>query len=329
MPPSTTVRSTSLALMVVLAGCLGAGKGQGEGKGGADDGPAPDDTAAVDCTAAPLDCDGRDNDCDGVIDERGERDGRRPGTEDDPCPENCRAVGDEDRDGLADCEDADCAPVCVEDCDDRRDNDMDGTLDCADVDCGVDLRCWSGLELRTPDTVRLERYQRWHYLFATESATRAVTLEAPTVTVVGRVVTGGGASTTCTLRAHEVSARWRWRSHDGPGSSSGTWVTSGAGAGLVDPPTAGCPEIDVHTLIAEQLRLSGDSGRWFRTVVLLDLGREWALDHFTIGIEDRRSGAYPYTWTSGPSSSVVTTSWVGGWMLSTATATADGFAPLP
>ena len=53
----------------------------------------------------------------------------------DVCIEDCESKGDEDQDGLADCEDPDCADVCIEDCDDGIDNDGDGREDCRDIDC--------------------------------------------------------------------------------------------------------------------------------------------------------------------------------------------------
>ncbi len=53
----------------------------------------------------------------------------------DVCVEDCESEGDEDQDGLADCEDPDCADICIEDCDDGIDNDGDGREDCRDLDC--------------------------------------------------------------------------------------------------------------------------------------------------------------------------------------------------
>ena len=49
--------------------------------------------------------------------------------------EECLTEGDEDKDGLADCQDPDCTAYCVEDCGDTLDNDQDGLTDCADDDC--------------------------------------------------------------------------------------------------------------------------------------------------------------------------------------------------
>ena len=50
------------------------------------------------------------------------------------CVEDCVTPGDEDLDGLADCQDAECPP-CVEDCVTPGDEDFDGLADCADPDC--------------------------------------------------------------------------------------------------------------------------------------------------------------------------------------------------
>lgn len=60
-------------------------------------------------------------------------------------PEDCTVVGDEDLDGLADCDDPDCfsAAICIElgNCSDGVDNDDDGLTDCADSECDVDPDC--------------------------------------------------------------------------------------------------------------------------------------------------------------------------------------------
>jgi len=49
--------------------------------------------------------------------------------------EDCADPGDEDGDGLADCEDGDCVAVCVEDCAAPGDEDNDGWTDCQDEEC--------------------------------------------------------------------------------------------------------------------------------------------------------------------------------------------------
>lgn len=55
-------------------------------------------------------------------------------------PEDCASGGDEDGDGLADCEDGDCAahPSCVEVCTGGVDEDNDGATDCLDDECWAD-----------------------------------------------------------------------------------------------------------------------------------------------------------------------------------------------
>ncbi len=65
------------------------------------------------------------------------------------CVEDCDLEGDEDQDGLADCEDEDCAEVCVEDCELEGDEDRDGLADCDDDDCAefcVETDCHDGLD---------------------------------------------------------------------------------------------------------------------------------------------------------------------------------------
>jgi len=55
----------------------------------------------------------------------------------------CDDGTDNDRDGAADCLDADCFgyTVCLEICDDTADNDGDGDVDCMDSDCFTDPAC--------------------------------------------------------------------------------------------------------------------------------------------------------------------------------------------
>jgi hypothetical protein len=49
---------------------------------------------------------------------------------------DCANGVDDDRDGLVDCEDADCfSSDCTETCDDGHDNDGDSLIDCLDDDC--------------------------------------------------------------------------------------------------------------------------------------------------------------------------------------------------
>lgn len=51
--------------------------------------------------------------------------------------EDCLTAGDEEKDGLADCQDPDCTAYCVEDCANLADDDADGDIDCADDDCAA------------------------------------------------------------------------------------------------------------------------------------------------------------------------------------------------
>ena len=58
-------------------------------------------------------------------------------------PEDCVTEGDEDLNGLADCDDAACwvQGFCEEVCDTGWDEDNDGAIACADSDCWVDGQC--------------------------------------------------------------------------------------------------------------------------------------------------------------------------------------------
>jgi hypothetical protein len=327
-----------------------------------DDGVDNDENGRADCAdpacasrACAEDCDdGFDNDLDGWIDcddttcwgptcaencthggdedADGAADCRDPECWRPVCPELCSAEGDEDADGLADCEDADCADACVEVCDDLLDNDRDGVVDCDDPDCVAALRCWTEVELRSAGPVSLQhQHRRTSTLVSGDrSAHRTFDLEVATVSIIGRMRTVDGASTSCTLRAHEVMTRWNSRTYqNGHSFSSGTWVDSWARAGSVDPPEGGCPTVDASALISDHLRLGGYSDRWFRTVVLLDVGRSWALDGLTIGPAWSSNGTNSIVTMRGPHSSIARTYIVSTWERSRTTATAVGFAPLP
>lgn len=87
--------------------------------------------------------DGMDNDRDGLTD-----------CNDDDCAEepacietDCTNMLDDDMDGATDCEDFDCSedPACVEDCVNGSDDDIDGYTDCEDPDCDEDPAC-AGME---------------------------------------------------------------------------------------------------------------------------------------------------------------------------------------
>lgn len=80
--------------------------------------------------------------------------------------ELCSVEGDEDGNGLADCEDPRCATshLCVEDapedCGNEEDDDGDGDIDCDDADCGFDPGClWSTTVYQSLVTVDLEAGQ--------------------------------------------------------------------------------------------------------------------------------------------------------------------------
>jgi hypothetical protein len=71
----------------------------------------------------------------------------------DAHPVYCEICGDgvdNDRDGLPDCKDPDCAGTssCPEICDDGADNDGDGRSDCDDPDCASDPGCTAGYRER-------------------------------------------------------------------------------------------------------------------------------------------------------------------------------------
>ncbi len=83
---------------------------------------------------------------------------------DDPCYVDaaetcCTDVGDNDRDGLADCLDPDCAaePACIPtsetNCADTIDEDVDGFTDCDDMDCAGDVACAPASETVCDDTI--------------------------------------------------------------------------------------------------------------------------------------------------------------------------------
>ena len=89
-------------------------------KGGDDEEPTDDSRTEGDADA--------DADADSDTDADGDADS-------DAQKEDCLGVGDEDKDGLADCQDPDCTAYCVEDCANLTDDDADGDIDCLDSDC--------------------------------------------------------------------------------------------------------------------------------------------------------------------------------------------------
>ncbi len=102
-------------------------------------GDCDDTTPAVNPRASEV-CDGAgiDEDCDGLAD-----------CDDSQCAayvicmEDCDNGVDDNDDGLVDCDDDDCAhhPSCVEDCGNGVDDDNDGLVDCEDGECTRDPSC--------------------------------------------------------------------------------------------------------------------------------------------------------------------------------------------
>ncbi|MCH2367989.1 MAG: hypothetical protein MK554_12360, partial [Planctomycetes bacterium] len=77
-----------------------------------------------------------------------------PDVGEDPCGEEpgggeiCDNGEDDDGDGLADCEDSDCAcKPSAEVCDNGVDDDGDGAADCEDTDCAEDASCRAAAEI--------------------------------------------------------------------------------------------------------------------------------------------------------------------------------------
>jgi hypothetical protein len=118
------------------------------------------------------------------------------------CPEDCFGAGDEDADGLTECEDADCVAACSEDCADLVDNDLDGDTDCADPDCGLDIACWTALTLTPVGGADLRlRVRTWHSFFAARGSgwTHSVTLD--TLDITGEATSPSGGLVPCAFRA--------------------------------------------------------------------------------------------------------------------------------
>ena len=80
----------------------------------------------------PVDDSNVEGDADADADSDTDADGD---ADSDAQKEECLEVGDEDKDGLADCQDPDCTAYCVEDCANLTDDDADGDIDCQDADC--------------------------------------------------------------------------------------------------------------------------------------------------------------------------------------------------
>jgi hypothetical protein len=95
------------------------------------------------CTGSETNCnDTLDNDCDGVADCE-DPDCATPGSE-----IACFDGFDNDCDGATDCDDADCLGGGESDCSDGVDNDCDSLIDCADPECqvGPETLCTDGAD---------------------------------------------------------------------------------------------------------------------------------------------------------------------------------------
>ena len=102
------------------------------------------------CGGTPAEiCDdlGGDEDGDGLTDcDDPDCAGMGPG----PCPAPetdcvggncCGNLLDDDQDGKIDCDDSDCTDECAEDCTNGQDDDADGDLDCSDSECTGEPQC--------------------------------------------------------------------------------------------------------------------------------------------------------------------------------------------
>jgi len=133
-------------LMVALSACTAAhtpkpnpteDSGQDAPETATEDTEDPEDTDTS-ADTAPL----PEEDCDSP----GDEDGDGLADCDDPdcigsCPEDCTNGVDDDGDGDTDCDDTDCVRECGEDCSDGIDNDLDGRTDCEDADCTGEAGC--------------------------------------------------------------------------------------------------------------------------------------------------------------------------------------------
>lgn len=137
--------------------------------------------------------------------------------------EICLTPGDEDGDGLADCEDADCysSPVCTEICSGGIDEDSDGLVDCMDDDCwsscGVVVRSHlhgGALDLSWSTTGYYRAYASPYYEGAAVGTLRSLSGSVSLITGTGTVVCG-----------------WKLPSATFTTAYTSTWSGSGWGGG--------------------------------------------------------------------------------------------------
>jgi hypothetical protein len=218
------------------------------------DGDALADCADPDCrSSCGEDCRDRvDNDGDGL------RDCADEDCWGASCREQCSTPGDEDGDGLADCEDTDCSDRCTERCD-GADDDMDGLVDCDDPDCGLELACWTDLQVEADGlSVRRELVATATWGTPTIALQQSMTAEA--LRIDGVAHTDLGAPLPCALAIVDVAAT-------GYIQVGTSWIRpwgtvlhpfeSSAVRGAVDTPSpTGCPTVlprDLRAFVPPQL----------------------------------------------------------------------------
>ena len=124
--------------------------------------------------------------------------------------EDCEDGADNDCDGLADCEDGDCASACSEsDCADEVDNDGDGDTDCDDSDCWGTTACPRVLAARvTGGDGFLQFYSKvgWQLNSLTARKSRTELYGSfLNITGVASIGTSSVATSTCTWQVDRVT----------------------------------------------------------------------------------------------------------------------------
>lgn len=207
--------------------------------------------------------------------------------------EDCAAVGDEEHDGLADCEDDECARAagCAElACSDDQDDDADGDVDCADPDCWGHGCAVTAVRFTRGQVTRTGRREvrYWTCYNLQSSGYSPITTSSNFTTIQYH-----GA-----LAADEVQGEIRRYTVSGHVGDCAFSVPHAGGEATVDPTSAPTPTVAVP-IARERVDLVGDCGVAFSDIapdsylfVRADAGPLWN-GHF-------EGGAAPTWYPPGP-----------------------------
>lgn len=178
------------------------------------------------------------------------------------CSEHCAVdrVGDEDGDGLADCEDADCATICFERCD-TLDGDRDGFAGCDDPDCGLMLACWGSVSVESAG-LHLRQGMGVGYSSLVPAASATLTVMADHLRIDGTAHTASGAALHCAFELSSLDLYTRLAVYPSSGGG-GPYVMAAQTVTVAPPADLRCPRFLDSDLHAKYAALpTGSSATW-------------------------------------------------------------------